>query len=77
VAEVELGVLARQCLDRRIAGLEALRREVAAWVATRNAPEVKVRANAPLKGFSGNGLHCCPRAVFRPLNFANYSAARS
>jgi hypothetical protein len=42
VAEMELSVLARQCLDRRIADLDALRREVAAWVAARNAAVVKV-----------------------------------
>ncbi len=42
VAERELSVLARQCLDRRIPDLEALWREVAAWVRTRNAAVVKV-----------------------------------
>jgi len=42
VAEMELSVLARQCLDRRIRDLEALRREVTAWVAARNAAVVKV-----------------------------------
>ena len=42
VAEMELSVLARQCLDRRIPDLEALRREVAAWVATRNRAVAKV-----------------------------------
>ncbi len=42
VAEMELSVLARQCLDRRIPDLEALRREVAAWEQTRNAAVVKV-----------------------------------
>ncbi len=42
VAEMELSVLARQCLDRRIPDLEVLRREVAAWVATRNAAVVTV-----------------------------------
>jgi hypothetical protein len=42
VAEMELSVLARQCLDRRIADLEALRREVAAWVQSRNAAVAKV-----------------------------------
>lgn len=36
VAEIELSVLARQCLDRRIGSAEALRSEVAAWVAERN-----------------------------------------
>lgn len=42
VAEIELSVLARQCLDRRIPELESLRREVAAWEADRNAEAVKV-----------------------------------
>src|SRR5262249_26789109 len=36
VAEVELSVLARQCLDRRIGSAEQLRAEVAGWVAERN-----------------------------------------
>jgi hypothetical protein len=42
VAEMELSVVARQCLDRRIPDIEALRREVAAWEATRNTAVVKV-----------------------------------
>jgi len=42
VAEMELSVLARQCLDRRIPDLEALRREVAAWEQKRNAAVVRV-----------------------------------
>jgi transposase len=37
MAEIELSVLARQCLDRRIPDRDALAREVAAWVAGRNA----------------------------------------
>jgi len=36
MAEIELSVLARQCLDRRIPDREALAREVAAWEAGRN-----------------------------------------
>jgi hypothetical protein len=43
VAECELSVLARQCLDRRIPDLESLRREVAAWERERN--EVSVVAD--------------------------------
>ena len=31
MAEIEIGVMARQCLDRRIPDQSALRREVAAW----------------------------------------------
>jgi DDE superfamily endonuclease len=42
VAEIELSILARQCLDRRIPDIEALRREVAAWERERNARVVKV-----------------------------------
>jgi DDE superfamily endonuclease len=41
MAEIELGVLARQCLDRRIPDAETLRREVAAWELRRNTAAVK------------------------------------
>lgn len=37
MAEIELGVLAGQCLDRRLADRASLEREVAAWEARRNA----------------------------------------
>ena len=43
VAEIELSVLARQCLDRRIASAEELRREVGAWEAERNERGIEVR----------------------------------
>ena len=36
VAEIELSVLAEQCLDRRLADQATLEREVAAWQAARN-----------------------------------------
>jgi hypothetical protein len=42
MAETELSVLARQCLNRRIADLCLLRREVAAWERQRNAAEGRV-----------------------------------
>jgi hypothetical protein len=41
VAEMELSVLARQCLDRRIPDREALVREVTAWERQRNNARVK------------------------------------
>jgi transposase len=41
MAECELSVLARQCLDRRIPDAEALGREVAAWERRRNDAAVK------------------------------------
>jgi len=37
MAEVEIGVLSRQCLQRRIPDREILGRETAAWAARRNA----------------------------------------
>ena len=37
MAEIELSVLARQCLDRRIPDAPTLAAEVAAWVARRNS----------------------------------------
>jgi hypothetical protein len=42
MAEIELGILGRQCLDRRIDNAEQLKREVAAWEAQRNTAEAKV-----------------------------------
>jgi hypothetical protein len=36
MAEIEIGILSRQCLDRRIANLELLKSEVAAWQQVRN-----------------------------------------
>ena len=37
MAEIELSVLARQCLNRRLADRAMMEREVAAWTAARNA----------------------------------------
>ncbi len=42
VAECELSVLCRQCLDRRIPDLAAMRREVMNWTADRNNRAKKV-----------------------------------
>jgi hypothetical protein len=42
MAEIELSVLSRQCLDRRIGKLPELEREVTAWQAKRNASEVGI-----------------------------------
>ena len=37
MAEIELSVLSRQCLNRRVSNKETLVTEVAAWEADRNA----------------------------------------
>ncbi len=38
-AEIELSILTKQCLDRRIPNIETLRREVEAWQRHRNASD--------------------------------------
>ena len=42
VAEIELNVMIRQCLNRRINSIDVLRREVAAWQASRDRIQAKV-----------------------------------
>ncbi len=42
MAEIELGVLTRQCLDRRIPDRSVLRREAKAWQEDRNREGVRV-----------------------------------
>ncbi len=54
MAEIELSVLARQCLGRRIESKEELKREVAAWEDERNGQGVVIRwqftnADPPIK----------------------------
>ena len=43
VAEIELSVLSRPCLNRRIESIDELRNEVAAWEEARNEKQVEVR----------------------------------
>jgi len=42
MAEIELNVLTKQCLNRRIADIEVVRSEVSAWQVHRNNREAKV-----------------------------------
>ena len=42
MAEIELGILGRQCLSRRIDNVDELRRQVKAWQTARDAAETKV-----------------------------------
>lgn len=42
MGEIELGVLARQCLDRRIPDQETLHRETQAWHSQRNQDAIRV-----------------------------------
>ena len=42
IAEIELNVMTRQCLSRRIGSIETLKTELAAWETERNNSEAKV-----------------------------------
>ena len=42
IAEIELSVLAQQCLDRRIATADELERQLKAWQVSRNQESCKV-----------------------------------
>jgi hypothetical protein len=42
MAEIEIGVLQQQCLDRRLDDVEWLRREISAWEERRNKHQVKI-----------------------------------
>ena len=43
MAEIELNVMTRQCLSRRIESIDALRRELAAWETERNREQAKIQ----------------------------------
>ena len=42
MVEIEIGVMTKQCLDRRIADIETLRAEVHAWVKRRNREQATI-----------------------------------
>jgi hypothetical protein len=43
MVEIEIGVLAAQCLDRRIGSIERLTAETAAWEQQRNAAGARIK----------------------------------
>jgi hypothetical protein len=45
MAEIEINVMVRQCLNRRIADIQSVRSEVAAWQARRD--QIKAKINWP------------------------------
>jgi DDE superfamily endonuclease len=81
MAEIELSVLARQCLDRRITTREDLARQVAAWEATRTAAEVTIDwrfttadARIKLKHLYPTLLHAVPAPDTRAEKSANIAS---
>jgi hypothetical protein len=66
IAEIELSVLGRQCLDRRIPDRITLTTEVAAWVADRNAEAVTVHWQFTTEDARTKLTHLYP--VLEPVN---------
>ena len=73
MAEIELSILSRQCLDRRIADADTLTHEVAAWEQARNAdpqpvnwrfttPDARIKSSASTRQFrTGEALEPATR----------------
>jgi hypothetical protein len=66
MAEVELSVLARQCLERRISDKEGLAGEVGAWEAERNAAESSIDWRFTTKEARIKLKHLYPELVAEP-----------
>ena len=43
MAEIELNVMTRQCLSRRIETIERLRKELSSWKEERNKSKAKIK----------------------------------
>jgi DDE superfamily endonuclease len=61
IAEIELSALARQCLDRRIADLDTLNTELAAWQNTVNANQRQVNWQFTTKDARTKLTHLYPK----------------
>jgi hypothetical protein len=59
IAEIELAVLTRQCLDRRIENLDVLNRELATWQRATNADQRQVHWH-----FTANDAHIRLRPLY-------------
>ena len=60
IAEIELSVLSRQCLDRRVPDFATLQAEVAAWVAERNQQHVRIAWRFGIDDARVKLAHCYP-----------------
>jgi hypothetical protein len=65
MAELELNVLSRQCLYRRLADQEALRREITAWQAERNRAPVKITWSFRVADARTKLAHLYPQELVR------------
>ena len=74
MAELERSALARQCLARRIPDRPTLAREVAAWVATRNATTVRIAWRVGIADARVKLAHCYPTPEPDTSTVSEYSA---
>ena len=72
MAEIELSVLARQCLDQRIPDQQTLAEEVGAWEAERNAVESSIEWRFTTQEARIKLKHLYPEIV-EPSNDSNHS----
>ena len=73
MAEIELSVLARQCLDRRIPDQQTLAEEVGAWESDRNAYESSIDWRFTTQEARIKLKHLYPEIVEEPSNDPNPS----
>jgi hypothetical protein len=73
MAEIELSVLARQCLDRRIPDRPTLRHEAAAWEGERNAMESSIDWRFTTADARIKLKHLYPEIVEEPSRDSNLS----
>ena len=82
MAEIEIGVMVRQCLDRRIPDQGVLRREVAAWQQQRNRDTIRVDwrfttadARIKLKSLYPSIQNCSTTREYRQNNLVQIASA--
>ena len=61
MVEIEIGVLAAQCLDRRIDSIEQLTAETTAWEQQSNAAGARIKWMFPTKKARAKMGHAYPR----------------
>ena len=77
MVEIEIGVLARQCLDRRIDSYARLRAETAAWEKRRNADRARIKWMFTTKKARAKIAHSCPGEVSAPVAKATEPSNRA
>jgi transposase len=70
MVEIEIGVMVRQCLDRRIGDKDTLLSEIAAWERRRNTEKARIKWMFTVDRARQKLGHVYPKPVSRPANIA-------